>query len=109
MTHFRVALARVALILLLAAVARSASAADPVETAEWTHTEGAAGGGRFSELTDITAANVSQLEVAWHYEHADFWEGRFPLKVNGGTNLYEGMTLGLKNLDADRATSKKRN
>ena len=65
---------------------RVSSRADPVETAQWTHTEGAPGGGRFSPLTDITRENVAQLRVAWTYEHDDFWEGRFPLKVNGGTS-----------------------
>ena len=56
--------------------------ADPVE---WTHTEGAPGGGRFSPLTEITRDNVARLRIAWTYQHGDFWKGRFPLAVNGGT------------------------
>ena len=73
-------------LLLGLLLAASASHADPVETAEWTHTEGAPGGGRFSPLTDVTRENVSRLRVAWTYQHGDFWEGRFPLNINGGTS-----------------------
>jgi quinoprotein glucose dehydrogenase len=73
--------------LLVALLLAAGSAyADPVETAEWTHTEGAAGGGRFSPLTDITRENVAKLRVAWRYEHGDFWEGGVLLPVNGGTS-----------------------
>ena len=72
----------IALLLLAATLSR----ADPPTTAQWTHTEGAAGGGRFSPLTDVTRENVAQLHVAWTYEHQDFWEGNFPVKVNGGTS-----------------------
>jgi quinoprotein glucose dehydrogenase len=77
------ALSRLLVALLLAASARAARSG---EIAEWTHTEGAPGGGRFSPLTDITRENVAKLRVAWHYEHGDFWEGGFPLKINGGTS-----------------------
>jgi len=73
-------------VLLLAASASNAETASSPETAEWTHTEGAAGGGRFSPLTDITRENVAQLRVAWTYQHGDFWSGAFPLEVNGGTS-----------------------
>jgi quinoprotein glucose dehydrogenase len=73
-------------LLLALLLFASASHADPVETAEWTHTEGAPGGGRFSPLTDVTRENVARLRVAWTYQHSDFWEGRFPLNVNGGTS-----------------------
>lgn len=72
-----------AFALLLAAGAGRAHA---VDTAEWTHTEGAPGGGRFSPLTDITRENVAGLQVAWTYQHGDSWEGRFPLNINGGTS-----------------------
>ena len=80
--HTRCRLRSLLVALLLAA---GSSHAEPVETAEWTHTEGAPGGGRFSPLTDITRENVSDLRIAWSYEHEDFWEGRFPLNINGGT------------------------
>ena len=54
-------------------------------TADWPVTEGAAGGGRFSALTDITRENVKQLRVAWSYRHGDFFEGSFPLERNRGS------------------------
>lgn len=53
--------------------------------AGWPFTEGAAGGGRFSPLTDITKENVDQLEVAWTYEHDDYFVGGFPMEVNRGS------------------------
>jgi quinoprotein glucose dehydrogenase len=79
-------------LLVALLLAASASRADPVDradhaiTAEWPQTEGAPGGGRFSPLTDVTRENVARLRVAWTYSHGDFWEGRFPLHVNGGTS-----------------------
>ena len=74
------------LLFIALLLAASPTHADRVKTAEWTHTEGAPGGGRFSPLTDITRENVASLRVAWTYEHGDFWEGRFPLTINGGTS-----------------------
>jgi quinoprotein glucose dehydrogenase len=59
--------------------------ADPPGTAGWPYTEGAAGGGRYSPLADITRENVAGLRVAWTYRHGDFFGGAFPLRVNGGT------------------------
>ena len=56
--------------LVFAAVAADA---EPVTTADWPVTEGAAGGGRYSPLTDITWANVASLRVAWTYHHGDYW------------------------------------
>ena len=41
----------------------------------WPVTEGAAGGGRYSPLSDINRTNVSHLEVAWVYRHGDFRSG----------------------------------
>jgi quinoprotein glucose dehydrogenase len=34
------------------------------------------GGMKYSPLTQITAENVNDLEVAWVYNHGDFSEGR---------------------------------
>jgi len=62
-----------------------APAAVAPATADWAYTEGAPGGGRFTPLTDITRANVKQLKIAWSYQHEDFWEGSFPVEVNGGS------------------------
>jgi glucose dehydrogenase len=56
--------------------------ADPVE---WTHTEGAPGGGRFSPLTEITRDNVARLRTAWTYQHGDFWKGG--LVFHAGTRV----------------------
>jgi len=55
------------------------------QVAEWPVTEGAAGGGRFSPLGDITRENVAQLRAVWTHRHGDFWEGGFPLRVNRGS------------------------
>jgi quinoprotein glucose dehydrogenase len=37
----------------------------------WRFTEGGAGGGRYSPLTDINRDNVKRLKVAWTYRHGD--------------------------------------
>ena len=47
-------------------------------SADWPVTEGAPGGGRYSPLADITAANVASLHVAWTYHHGDFWRSAIP-------------------------------
>jgi quinoprotein glucose dehydrogenase len=70
---------------LAAAAAALLLAAPAAARVDWPVTEGAPGGGRFTPLTDITRANVAQLRVAWTYRHGDFWEGRFPLRVNRGS------------------------
>ena len=52
----------------------------------WPRTEGAAGGGRYSPLTEINRRNVSRLKVAWTYRHGDFRTGGFlPDKYFKGT------------------------
>jgi quinoprotein glucose dehydrogenase len=70
-------------IVALALVAAAPLAAG--EVAEWRFTEGAPGGGRYSPLADVTAANVSELRLLWSYRHGDFFEGGFPLRENGGS------------------------
>jgi quinoprotein glucose dehydrogenase len=77
---------RRSLLALLLWTAAGIARADPPAIAEWTHTEGAPGGGRYSPLADVNRENVARLRVAWHYRHEDFWEGSFPLRVNGGTS-----------------------
>ena len=47
---------------------------------EWTHYANDAGGTRYSPLTDIDAAKLPKLEVAWQWKH---WET--PLKEYGTT------------------------
>jgi quinoprotein glucose dehydrogenase len=73
-------------IALAAALALTLVAARaPARVSDWPVTEGSAGGGRFSPLTDITRENVNRLQTAWTYRHGDFWEGSFPLPVNRGS------------------------
>ena len=80
------AAAAVALALALPLIASVAAAgSSPPSTADWPYTEGAAGAGRFSPLTDVTKENVDRLEVAWTYEHDDHWRGSVPLEVNRGS------------------------
>jgi len=63
------------------------------QTADWPVTEGALGGGRYSELSDIDRSNVGQLEVAWTYRHGDLKSGGWlPDKVNRATS-YESTPL----------------
>jgi len=45
------------------------------DTAEWPVTGGDPGGMRYSPLTDINRTNVSQLQVAWTYQHGDYRSG----------------------------------
>src|SRR5262245_3504225 len=47
---------------------------------EWTHYANDAGGSRYSPLTDVDAAKVPRLQVAWQWKH---WET--PLKEYGTT------------------------
>lgn len=57
-------------------------------TAEWSVTEGSAGGGRFSLLSDINTTNVQNLKVAWTYRHGDYKSGGIlPDKVFKGTGF----------------------
>ena len=50
-----------------------------VASAGWPVTEGGAGGGRFSPLTDIHRGNVGQLEQAWVYRYGDdYFDAGFP-------------------------------
>src|SRR5258707_1370340 len=56
------------------------------EIAGWPATEGSAGGGRYSPLTDINRDNVGSLKIAWVYRHGDYRSGGiFPDKNFKGT------------------------
>ena len=44
-------------------------------TADWPDYGGDKGGLKWSPLTQVTAANVGQLAVAWTYHHGDFSDG----------------------------------
>ena len=74
-----------ACLCLLAPAASPGQGPSAPAVADWPVTEGAAGGGRFSPLTDITPENVHRLVPVWRYRHGDAFEGRFPLSVNRGS------------------------
>jgi quinoprotein glucose dehydrogenase len=86
----RTVVVRAALAPLILAAALAAPAA--ADVADWPFTEGAAGGGRYSPLADITPANVATLREVWRYRHGDFFEGSQPLPVNRGS-AFEGTPL----------------
>jgi len=75
----RAILVTLSLALLAAAPLRAG------EVAGWPVTEGAAVGGRYSPLADVTAENVRNLRVVWSYRHGDFFEGRFPVAGQTGS------------------------
>ena len=55
--------------------APKASRLEMPQVVGWPVTEGSAGGGRYSPLTEIDRTNVSQLKVVWTYRHGDFRSG----------------------------------
>jgi quinoprotein glucose dehydrogenase len=61
------------------ALAAACGAPAPVDlsgpTAEWPHYGGDPGGMRYSPLTQITPANVADLEPAWTFHHGDVSDG----------------------------------
>jgi len=57
---------------LVVLIAGSLVAADePSKQVEWLYYGGDPGGAKYSTLTDISAANVQRLAVAWQWKH---WE-----------------------------------
>jgi quinoprotein glucose dehydrogenase len=67
-------------------VAAQPARAVAAAVADWPYTEGAPGGGRYSELDEINAANVGQLEVVWTYRHGDAFDGGWhPAAMQRGT------------------------
>jgi quinoprotein glucose dehydrogenase len=61
--------------LLLVLVAGTGSAAAQLAVADWPYYGGAAGGGRYSPLTQIDRNNVGELDVAWEYHTGDVSDG----------------------------------
>ncbi len=60
---------------------------------EWTHTEGAPGGGRYSPLAEIHAGNVARLVPVWSYRDGDVKEARLrPDRVNR-SSAFEGTPI----------------
>ena len=78
------------LFILLAILPKAALA---LPLADWSSTEGAAGGGRYSPLAEINRDNVSQLQIAWTYRHGDVKKGGFlPDRFLRGT-AFEGTPI----------------
>ena len=82
-----------AIALLATALSGPATAQAP---SDWPHYGGDAGGQRFSPLTDVTAQNVDQLEVAWTYRTGDVSDGKGEIRSTTAfelTPLLVGDTL----------------
>ena len=71
---------RIWLVGLVAVAMLAIVGAQSAPQVEWTHYGSDAGGTRYSPLTDVSAANVPRLQVAWQWKH---WET--PLKEYGTT------------------------
>jgi quinoprotein glucose dehydrogenase len=68
------------LLGLMAVAMLVATRAQSAQQVEWTHYGSDAGGTRYSTLTDIDAAKLPRLRVAWQWKH---WDA--PLKEYGTT------------------------
>jgi quinoprotein glucose dehydrogenase len=72
-------LANTARGLLLALGLAACGEGGPIDytgpVAEWRNTAGTEAGLHYSPLTQITAANVSELEIAWVHQHGDISDG----------------------------------
>jgi quinoprotein glucose dehydrogenase len=94
------AAARTALLLGLGACGPGAPLDHSGPIADWRHYGGDPGGLRYSPLTQITARNVNDLEVAWVYRHGDVSDGSdgttrtsfnaTPIEVDGALYLCTG-------------------
>ena len=72
-------MAIVAALLVAIAIGLPAEAAPPGEAsavAEWPSYGGDPGGSRYTPIDDISAENLSQLEIAWTYRTGDVADGR---------------------------------
>src|SRR5215470_4120852 len=69
--------AALGLSLIASALAPDCAAAQPADgpIAEWPYYGGDAGGTRYSELVQITKANVAGLKIAWEYHTGDVSDG----------------------------------
>jgi len=68
---------------LLALIFASVMRADAEPHAGWSLPGGEMGGGHFSAASQITRANVANLEVAWTHRSGDFREGEPATFVKG--------------------------
>ena len=71
---------RIVLLGIVAVVGMLSTVRGQSPQVEWAHYANDAGGTRYSQLTDIDAAKLPKLEVAWQWKH---WET--PLKEYGTT------------------------
>ncbi len=72
-------MAIVAALLVAIAIGLPAEAAPPGEAravAEWPSYGGDPGGSRYTPIDDISAENLSELEIAWTYRTGDVADGR---------------------------------
>jgi quinoprotein glucose dehydrogenase len=76
-------LVAIALGLLVGAAPRGEGGA----IAEWPSYGGDPGGSRYTPLDDITAGNLSDLEIAWTYRTGDVSDGKGELKVTSAFEL----------------------
>jgi quinoprotein glucose dehydrogenase len=84
--HRRPFIRRLMVYFVLAVALLTGAHNASAETSDWPYTEGAAGGGRYSPLSDIHRGNVARLRVAWTYRHGDFRDGGWrPDYINRGT------------------------
>jgi len=90
-----------ALLLLLAGLLGPGGPArgEAPATTGWPHPGGDAGGSRYAALADIHRGNVARLQVAWTYQHGDFfvpgadWRGRSGTAYEATPLLVEGRLI----------------
>jgi quinoprotein glucose dehydrogenase len=73
-------------LAFLFVVTRLGAQGSTVAQSDWPAYGGNAEGTRYSTLTQINRSNVSQLQIAWKFDHADAPPGRFqaqPIVVDG--------------------------
>jgi len=63
------------LLAMLPSLALVAPACGAPANADWSAYGGDAGGTRYSPLSEITPANVSELRVAWIYRTGELGQG----------------------------------
>jgi len=69
-------------LAVLVAASLAAAKEPPSRQVEWLFYGGDPGGMKYSALTDVNAANVQRLQLAWQWKH---WET--PLEDNSWPSL----------------------
>ena len=75
MLHLPLTACAIELLLLVGLVVGPVPSRAQLMEAQWPTALGDAGGRRYSDLDQITRANVRQLKVKWIYRHGDFRSG----------------------------------